>query len=74
MKWKKWVIDQNKIDDYQKALICGHYLFSSNKFLKIKNKISENLKCNLEEIDLMLKHAVKQSIYRYMKCFNLNKI
>ena len=70
-KWQKWVMNKEKIDDYQKALICGHYLFSSNKFLDIKNKLCHELKCNLKEIDLELKNAVKQSIYRHMKCFNL---
>ena len=35
-KWAKWVIDKNKLDDYQKTIISGHYSFSTPKFIEIK--------------------------------------
>lgn len=43
-KWEKWV---NKDFDLKNKknliMVCGHYLFSNNEFLKIKNKISEDI-------------------------------
>jgi hypothetical protein len=43
-KWEKWI---NKDFDLKNKknliMVCGHYLFSNNEFLKIKNKISENI-------------------------------
>ena len=40
-KWEKWVSSDFQPDDNKIRLIkiCGHYLFSNNDFLKIKNKI-----------------------------------
>ena len=56
-KWKKWVINNKKINDYQRALICGHYTFSTSSFVNIK-KILNEIKINQEDFDNILKKAV----------------
>ena len=39
-KWKKWIIKNSQTTNLDKAIICGHYIFSSNQFkdLKLKQK------------------------------------
>ena len=72
-KWKKWVINEKLISDYEKSIISGHYIFSSSDFLKIKkelNYIFEKKKINL---DNELKKSIKKSILRYLNCFELIK-
>ena len=35
-KWEKWMLTETEADDKDKALIAGHYVFSNNEFLVIK--------------------------------------
>ena len=67
-KWEKWLVKNSTLSDYQKAIIAGHYVFSTPKFLELKNKIQKKLDF---ELDGYLKNSVKQGIKRYMKSFNL---
>ena len=74
-KWKKWMI--NKKDDKKdldKAIIAGHYIFSSKSFKKlIKNFLKKN-KLSQKKLNLYLKKNIKNSILRYVKNFNLIQI
>ena len=70
-KWVKWVIDEKKVDDYNKSIICGHYVFSTDRFISLKEKLISRISIDPSEFDNILKNAVKSSIARYMKCFNL---
>src|SRR3990167_1112630 len=71
MKWSKWVIDPNALSRKEKAEICGHYVFSTNLFLDLKKRCEAKLICKGIFLEFELKEAVKKSIYRYLKCFNL---
>lgn len=66
-KWEKWMLKNSKASDIDKSIISGHYVFSSNAFIEIKNEVSKKI----TNLDLILKNKVKESIYRYMKAFNL---
>ncbi len=68
-KWKKWVIDESKISDFNKAILSGHYVFSNDEFLELKKSVQRKLgKINIDNI---LKSEVKLSIKRYLKSFEL---
>ena len=67
MKWKKWMIKNTDANDTDRAIIAGHYVFSSNEFIKLKAKALKKID-NLEDF---LKKKVKESIFRYMNAFNL---
>lgn len=71
-KWKKWIIDLKKHkSDYEKSIISGHYVFSTEKFINLKQKISKNINLSIRDIDLILKDSVKSSILRYIENFGL---
>jgi tagatose-1,6-bisphosphate aldolase non-catalytic subunit AgaZ/GatZ len=67
MKWKKWMMKNTDANDTDRAIIAGHYVFSSNEFIKLKAKALKKID-NLEDF---LKKKVKESIFRYMNAFNL---
>ena len=67
MKWKKWMLNNTNASDEDRAIIAGHYIFSSDEFIKLKNEAKDRI----GDIDFILKNKVKESVYRYMKAFNL---
>jgi len=67
MKWKKWMLKNTNASDEDRAIIAGHYIFSSDEFIKLKNEAKDRI----GDIDFILKNKVKESVYRYMKAFNL---
>ena len=50
-RWEKWVDGDFVPEDNQKELIkiCGHYVFSDDKFLNIKPDIDENIKNKIKD-------------------------
>jgi len=67
MKWKKWMLKDTDANDTDRAIIAGHYIFASHQFIELKAKASSKI----DNLDGYLKSKVKESIYRYMKAFNL---
>ena len=52
--------------DFEKAIIAGHYIFSTEEFIEIK-KIALKKIINL---DYFLKQKIKECIYKYLYAFN----
>lgn len=70
-KWVKWIRKDSKATDFDKTLICGHYIFANSEIVQMKQKISyELLKKNIV-LDEYLKTLIKQSITRYMQLFKM---
>ena len=66
-KWEKWMINATSASDKDRAIISGHYIFSTAECLELKNQAGFHIK----DLDTQLKNKVKESIFRYMKAFNL---
>ena len=54
-----------------KAIISGHYVFSTPEFINLKKEILKHTG-NPSDFDNFLKNEIKKSILRYLK--NLNMI
>ena len=67
MKWKKWMLKDTTANDFDRSIIAGHYIFSTDECLEIKASARKKIK----NLDGYLKNEVKISILRYMKAFNL---
>jgi hypothetical protein len=67
MKWKKWMLNETAATDFDRSIIAGHYVFSTDECLEIKASARKKVK----NLDFYLKNEVKTSIFRYMKAFNL---
>ena len=72
-KWDKWMLPNTKASDYEKAIISGHYIFSTKKFIEIKSKANSYLKKKSINLDKYLKDEVKKSILRYLTLFRIMK-
>jgi len=70
-KWKKWVINKNKISKFKCSELSGHYVFSSKEFKKIKNEANKYLIKRNIDMDGIMYSSVKNSILRYLKRFSL---
>lgn len=64
-KWEKWMKPNSTATDFDKAIISGHYVFSTNEFLELKQKIMSKLSSKLE-LDLILKESIKEKIKYYL--------
>ena len=68
---EKWIIDEEKVNYENKAIICGHYNFSKQEFLELKSKSKFELKKEGIDLDNALKNHVKNIIKRYLTSFRL---
>ena len=70
-KWEKWILKNSTIDDRDKAIISGHYIFSKEEFIDLKTKASLELKKKDLNLDHILCKNIKKGILRYASNFNL---
>ena len=69
-KWEKWLMPNSTLTNRDKAIIAGHYVFSTDEFLILKDKIQKQIKnVNLDDY---LKNKVKDCILTYLKLFRVN--
>ena len=70
-KWEKWMLPNSKASDRDKAIIAGHYVFSSNEYVELKDKVSRELLKKKIILESYLKSEVKKCIQRYLYNFRL---
>jgi hypothetical protein len=68
-KWEKWVINKKKLSKIEKAIICGHYVFTEQRVKDIKEELNFILKNKNINLDMYLRQTIKKSILRYMRGF-----
>ena len=68
-KWKKWMLENSIASDFDRAVISGHYVFSTRSFKQIKERAENKLDRLNIKLDNLLKDEVKKQIYRYLKAF-----
>ena len=64
-KWKKWMLPNTTTTKTDKAIISGHYIFSTPEFQDLKKKILQHSKSN-NDFENYLKTEIKNSITRYL--------
>jgi hypothetical protein len=73
-KWHKWMLPNSTASTREKAIISGHYIFSTPDFIELKKEASLNLQKKGIDLDAHLCQRIKKSIFRYMYNFRLTKI
>ena len=73
MRWKKWMLPNSKTSKREKAIISGHYVFSCQEVLEIKEEARKLLKEKNIFLDDLLKKEIEKSIMRYLTNFRLIK-
>lgn len=69
-KWEKWVPPGEEVSDLEKAIICGHYVFSDERVVEIKLAVHACYSRTGGALEEELRLTVKKAILRYMRCFN----
>ncbi len=69
--WEKWMLPDSRATSLDKTMIGGHYLFSDPRVMELKQTARTRLHKAGIELDAVLKAAIKQSIMRYLRLFNL---
>ena len=70
-KWEKWMLQDSQATDRDRALIAGHYIFSTPECLELKHEASTKLARNGIDLNGQLRLEVKRCIYRYLYNFRL---
>jgi tagatose-1,6-bisphosphate aldolase non-catalytic subunit AgaZ/GatZ len=70
-KWKKWMLHDTKASDRDRAMIAGHYVFTSPECISLKAEASEKLRRKGIDMDRFLRIQVRDSILRYLNNFRL---
>lgn len=70
-KWKKWMLPDTGASDRDRAIIAGHYVFSTPDFAAIRADAGARLAARGIDLEALLKREVKAAIRRYMTCFRL---
>lgn len=70
-KWKKWILDISTTSDREKAILAGHYIFSTSECSELINYASEKLAAKDLNLRHYLKESIKTSICRYLRNFRL---
>lgn len=70
-KWDKWMVEDTRATDRDKAIIAGHYVFSKTECIELKADARRQLKIKGIDLDDWLKQEVKRSIFRYLRNFRL---
>lgn len=71
MKWEKWMMEDTQASDRDRAIISGHYVFSTPEFCEIKQKANHYLSIKNINVDQALKQQIKKQMMRYVRGFNL---
>ena len=72
-KWKKWMMKDSVASDFDKSIISGHYVFSNNDFIFLKEKVKNFLYKKNVDLDKYLQSQIECSIIRYLRCFRIVK-
>ncbi len=72
-KWEKWMLDDTRATDRDRAVIAGHYVFAKPDCIELKRSAASVLAKKGIDLEGHLKTAVKESIFRYMAGFRLTR-
>jgi flagellar hook protein FlgE len=73
-KWHKWMLPNSTASVREKAIISGHYIFSTPECIELKKEASLNLEKKGIDLNAHLCDQIKKSIFRYMYNFRLTEI
>jgi hypothetical protein len=72
-KWEKWMAPDTTATDYDRAVIAGHYVFSTPEFRETKQKIAMEMQSAGGDLDAEVRGHLKGLIARYADGFRLGR-
>ena len=68
-KWKKWLVVNGSCTEDEKIQIAGHYHFSEERVLELRNKLRQDLMKKSLDLEALVSKQVEESIDRYLRWF-----
>ena len=65
--WSKWMASDTTASDYDRAVVAGHYVYSTDRFREIKQAAADVAFAQGMEIDVRLRNAVERAIEHYAR-------
>lgn len=72
-KWSKWMKNNSKASKMDKAIIAGHYVFSTDEYQDLYKQTAEYLSKKKIDLNDYLRNAIKDSILRCLVDFRMVK-
>jgi hypothetical protein len=69
--WRKWMASTTSASDYERAVISGHYVFSSPQFAIIRGRLERRYRGGAYELDRELRTAIKRRLTSHLQQFGL---
>lgn len=66
-KWVKWMMRPTQATDFDRAVIAGHYVFSSPDFRQLHTRLSAAMERRRESLDGTLRKHVLRAMKRYVR-------
>lgn len=73
-KWEKWMLPDTTATDRERAVISGHYVFSTPDFNALRQDASASLAARGVDMEAVLKDRIRAAVRRYMDCFRLTGV
>ena len=73
-KWEKWMLPDTTASDRDRAIIAGHYVFSSQEFAEIRRDAEQAAASAGIALDDLLRTTVKKRIARYLENFRVTEM
>lgn len=63
-KWEKWLSEQSQASDFDRAIIAGHYTFSSPEFLEVKGRLEHVVQKQGYSLDVIIQESLISQLQR----------
>jgi len=63
-KWEKWMSEQSQASDFDRAIIAGHYTFSTPEFLDVKSRLEHVVKQRGYSVDAIIQESLISQLQR----------
>jgi len=64
--WRKWLMPNTRAGDLDRAIMAGHYVFGTEEFLALKDKVEAKAAAAGIDVDARLVHAIYQAQNHYL--------
>ncbi len=73
-KWEKWMLPDSVASDRDRAVIAGHYVFSTPRFFELRCDAERAAARSSIDLDAQLRSVVKDRIARYLASFRASQL
>jgi tagatose-1,6-bisphosphate aldolase non-catalytic subunit AgaZ/GatZ len=70
-RWRKWMKQDTKATDLDRAVVAGHYVFGTEEFRELKKQLAFAYDDSFNSVDKRLRTAIGHAVQHYLTHFHL---